>query len=52
MPKKDRLHKIVGRLQSTPDKAGFVLELKEWRQVIPDIGRAQQLLFYQIDAET
>jgi hypothetical protein len=39
MPEKDRLHKIVERLQSTADKAGFVLELKEWRQVIPDMGR-------------
>ena len=49
---KDRLHKVVERLQETARKSGFFLGLKEWRQVIPDMGRPQQVIFDQIDVQT
>jgi hypothetical protein len=49
---KDRLQKIVERLQKTANQAGFFLEPKEWRQVIPDMGRPQEVIFDQIDPKT
>jgi replicative DNA helicase len=47
-----RLQNIVDRLQKSANQAGFFLELKEWRQVIPDMGRPQQVIFDQIDPKT
>ena len=44
--------KIVERLQEQADQVGFILELKEWRQVIPDMGRPQQIIFDQIGPQS
>ena len=49
---KERLPKIVERLQEQANQAGFILELKEWRQVIPDMGLPQQIIFNQINANS
>jgi hypothetical protein len=45
---KERLSRIVDRLQGLAQAAGFFLNLKEWRQVVPDMHRPQQVIFDQI----
>jgi hypothetical protein len=47
-PEKERLSKIVERLQEPAHGVGFFLELKEWRQVTPDMGRPQEIIFEQM----
>jgi NACHT domain-containing protein len=51
-PEKERVFKIADSLQPVAKAAGFLLEVKEWRQVLPDMGRPQQVIFDQIQAET
>lgn len=46
---KKRLISIVEQLnQGIADHLGIVLEIKEWSQVVPDMGRGQQIIFDQL----
>jgi hypothetical protein len=49
---KERLLKIIERLQGLAHEAGFFLKPKEWWRVIPDMGRPQQLIFDQLDPKS
>ena len=44
---KDRLRTVVQRLKTHANECGFFLELLEWRDVVPDMGRPQQIIFDQ-----
>src|SRR5438128_1465963 len=44
-----RLTSVVESLnRGLADHVGVVLELKEWSQVVPDMGRPQQVIFDQL----
>ena len=44
-----RLASVVESLnRGLADHVGVVIELKEWSQVVPDMGRAQQVIFEQL----
>jgi tetratricopeptide (TPR) repeat protein len=49
---KDRLMAVVEQLNRTmADYLGIILEVKEWSQVFPGMGRAQQVIFDQLPIE-
>ena len=39
---------VVGLLKPLADHIGVVLEVKDWRAVVPDMGRPQQIIFDQL----
>jgi len=39
---------VVGLLKPLADYIGVVLEVKDWRAVVPDMGRPQQIIFDQL----
>ena len=49
---KDRLPGIVNRLQTVAHESGFFLHLLEWRNVVPDMGRAQEIIFSQSEPKS
>ena len=48
---KDRLEKLIQSLQFDASNHGFVLELIEWRQCVPDLGAPQPIIFEQLKPE-
>lgn len=51
-PEKEHLNSIVKQLNDgLADHLGIVLDLKEWSQVAPDMGRSQQVIFNQLPVE-
>jgi hypothetical protein len=53
MNERARLHSVVEQLnQGLANYLGVVLELKEWSQVAPNMGRGQQVIFDQLPVET
>jgi tetratricopeptide (TPR) repeat protein len=48
-----RLDSVVDHLnKGLADNLGIVLEIKEWSQVVPNMGRGQQVIFDQIPVST
>jgi hypothetical protein len=48
---KDRLEKLIRTLQFDASNHGFILELVEWRQCVPDLGVPQSVIFTQLKPE-
>jgi hypothetical protein len=48
---KDRLEKLIRTLQFDAANHGFILELVEWRQCVPDLGLPQSIIFEQLAPE-
>jgi hypothetical protein len=48
---KDRLEKLIRTLQFDAANHGFILELVEWRQCVPDLGVPQSVIFRQLKPE-
>jgi hypothetical protein len=48
---KDRLEKLIRTLQFDASNHGFILELVEWRQCVPDLGVPQSIIFEQLKPE-
>ena len=48
---KKRLGKVIESLQFDAASHGFVLELAEWRQCVPDLGVPQEIIFDQLNPE-
>jgi hypothetical protein len=49
---KERIFKITDSLQAVAKTAGFILEVKEWSQAAPNMGRPQQVILDQIPAKS
>jgi replicative DNA helicase len=49
---KDRLPAIVNRLKTVANESGFFLDLLEWRNVVPDMGRPQEIIFSQSEPKS
>ncbi|MEW5717374.1 MAG: tetratricopeptide repeat protein [Chloroflexota bacterium] len=43
-----KLETVVASLKPTADYLGLTLEVVDWRAVVPDAGRAQQIIFDQL----
>lgn len=43
-----RVETVITALKPLSDKLGIVLEVVDWRVVVPDAGRAQQIIFDQL----
>lgn len=43
-----KLETVVGSLKPMADYLGLTLEVMDWRAVVPDAGRAQQIIFDQL----
>jgi len=43
-----KLETIVDALKPTAEHLGLILEVVDWRSVIPDVGRPQQIIFDQL----
>src|SRR6266498_5031047 len=49
---KERIISVVDQLnKGLADKLGIILEVKEWSQVVPNMGRGQQVIFDQLPVE-
>ena len=49
---REGLKKVIESLNRVfSDRYGVILELKEWRQVVPDMGLAQEVIFQQLNVE-
>jgi hypothetical protein len=48
---KDRLEKLIRTLQFDASNHGFILELVEWSQCVPDLGMPQSVIFRQLKPE-
>jgi CRISPR/Cas system-associated exonuclease Cas4 (RecB family) len=46
---REKFEEIVASLKPTADYFGVVLEVKSWRDVVPDMGRPQEIIFKQLD---
>ncbi len=51
-PERARLSTIVDSLKPLAEDKGLVLEVVDWRMVVPDAGRPQQVIFYQLKPTT
>ena len=50
---RSRLSLVINRLnKGLADHLGVVLEMKEWSDVVPNMGRGQQVIFDQIPVST
>src|ERR1700761_1758035 len=49
---KERLEKLIRTLQFDASNHGFILELVEWRQCVPDLGLPQSVIFQQLKPES
>jgi hypothetical protein len=47
-----RLAAVVEDLKALAEYVGVTLELVDWRQVVPDLGRAEQVIFDQLKPDT
>src|SRR5262245_24050625 len=43
-----KVHTVVDSLSSLAEQIGVALEVLDWHQVVPDIGRPQQVIFEQL----
>ena len=43
-----KLETVVASLKPTTDYLGLTLEVVDWRAVVPDAGRPQQIIFNQL----
>ena len=43
-----KLETVVASLKPTADYLGLTLEVEDWRAVVPDAGRPQQIIFDQL----
>src|SRR6266487_3182966 len=43
-----KLKEVVESLKPTADYLGLVLEVVDWRAIVPEAGRAQQIIFDQL----
>jgi hypothetical protein len=49
---KEKVRSVVDQLnRGLADKLGIILEVKEWSQVVPNMGRGQQVIFDQLPVE-
>jgi len=48
---KGRLEKLIRTLQFDASNHGFILELAEWRQCVPNLGLPQSIIFEQLRPE-
>ena len=46
---RDKFEEVVANLKLTADYFGVVLEVKSWRDVVPDMGRPQEIIFDQLE---
>jgi len=49
---REKLDAIVDSLKPLAEKQGLILEVVDWRKVVPDAGRAQQIIFDQLKPMT
>jgi len=49
---KERLRKAIDSLRFDAEGRGFFLELAEWRQCVPDLGRPQDVIFRELNPES
>ena len=49
---REKLDAIVASLKPLAEKQGLILEVVDWRVVVPDAGRAQQVIFDQLKPTT
>jgi len=49
---REKLEAIIDSLKPVADSKGFILEVVDWRMVVPDAGRPQQVIFDQLKPTT
>ncbi len=47
-----KLETVVGQLKPLADHIGLSVEVVDWRKVVPDLGRPQQVIFDQLQPTT
>jgi len=45
---RSKLETVVGLLKPLADHIGLSVEVVDWRKVVPDMGRPQQVIFDQL----